>query len=645
MSELLVTSIYNQEGEGAPSFPKGATVTGVITATSFSGSGANLTGIDATALKDDGGVVKIQANSTGAVVTGILTTTGPVTIGGTLTYEDVTNIDSVGLITARDGLKVTGGNLNVGTAITAYGSTGIVSATSYRGDGSQLSGIEAAPTIQGTASGAIAAEKSVYVKSDGTVAQVVQSAAGFANNEYAFEDGSLGTALKVNQKAMAYDVTKKVILCVYSDPSNNNYHTAVAGTVSSLGVITWGTPVKNPNDNDGVTEVDVCWDSYAARFVSVYRDNGSTRGRVCCIDVSGTTVTFNGSVNNISGNENMSWISIAAFPQAQRCMVVYRNHDQNYKLYSRVIVGADGATPNPQTYGGTEIDSENCVGMRLIYDPDANRAVLAYASANDSYKGYIRVATCGSTAASWNSRQEFTNNYVLTGDGEAQGGIDLVYSEGVDKAMVVYEVSDGDNDRIIGRRVFSVGSSSVTFTMNDGYIDDTSDFDGTCLSANPTNGEVLLTYSDWEDSKKGKGRMLTINSGGTAVTVGSEATFNSSVTGGNSTQNMAAVFNADASAHVVSFTDNGDSNKGKAIARIQSSTEMTPENFIGFSKEAYTNGQTATIKVVGNITTQSGLTPGQKYYVQQNGTLGLTASDPNVEAGKALSATSLLITG
>ena len=109
MSELLVTSIYNQEGEGAPSFPKGATSTGVITATSFSGSGANLTGIDATALKDDGGVVKIQANSTGAVVTGILTVSSSVSVGGTLTYEDVTNIDSVGLITARQGIKVTGG--------------------------------------------------------------------------------------------------------------------------------------------------------------------------------------------------------------------------------------------------------------------------------------------------------------------------------------------------------------------------------------------------------------------------------------------------------------------------------------------------------------------------------------------------------
>ena len=62
MSELWVTSVYNQEGTGAPNFPNGATVTGVITATSFSGSGANLTGIDATALKDGSRNVKIQAN-------------------------------------------------------------------------------------------------------------------------------------------------------------------------------------------------------------------------------------------------------------------------------------------------------------------------------------------------------------------------------------------------------------------------------------------------------------------------------------------------------------------------------------------------------------------------------------------------------
>ena len=59
----------------------GIDVTGVVTATSFSGSGANLTGIDATALKDPAGNVKVQAQESGAIVTGILTATSIVGAG------------------------------------------------------------------------------------------------------------------------------------------------------------------------------------------------------------------------------------------------------------------------------------------------------------------------------------------------------------------------------------------------------------------------------------------------------------------------------------------------------------------------------------------------------------------------------------
>ena len=49
--------------------------TGVITATSFEGDGSQLTGIDATALKDGNGTVRVQGNTSGAVVTGVLTAT------------------------------------------------------------------------------------------------------------------------------------------------------------------------------------------------------------------------------------------------------------------------------------------------------------------------------------------------------------------------------------------------------------------------------------------------------------------------------------------------------------------------------------------------------------------------------------------
>lgn len=56
--------------------------------------------------------------------------TGGVTIGGTLTYEDVTNIDSVGVITARLGVNVTEGEIAVGAAF-SVGQAGVVTATSF----------------------------------------------------------------------------------------------------------------------------------------------------------------------------------------------------------------------------------------------------------------------------------------------------------------------------------------------------------------------------------------------------------------------------------------------------------------------------------------------------------------------------------
>ena len=69
----------------------------------------------------------------GIVVTGVGTFSGNVSVGGTLTYEDVTNVDSVGIVTARTGIKVLAGGINA---------VGVVTATSFSGDGSNLSGID-----------------------------------------------------------------------------------------------------------------------------------------------------------------------------------------------------------------------------------------------------------------------------------------------------------------------------------------------------------------------------------------------------------------------------------------------------------------------------------------------------------------------
>ena len=80
------------------------------------------------------------AISTNVSIGGTLTVTGNISVGGTLTYEDVTNIDSLGIITARTGIKVTGGELAVGNNI-KLGNAGVITATSFSGDGSALTGV------------------------------------------------------------------------------------------------------------------------------------------------------------------------------------------------------------------------------------------------------------------------------------------------------------------------------------------------------------------------------------------------------------------------------------------------------------------------------------------------------------------------
>ena len=71
---------------------------------------------------------------------------GTVSIAGTLTYEDVTNVDAVGLITARDGIKVGSGiTLSVDGDVFA---TGVVTATSFVGSGAELTGVASTENIR-----------------------------------------------------------------------------------------------------------------------------------------------------------------------------------------------------------------------------------------------------------------------------------------------------------------------------------------------------------------------------------------------------------------------------------------------------------------------------------------------------------------
>ena len=116
MSRLRANSITNKTANGAPTATNGLEVTGVCTATDFSGQ--------------SGGAADFPNGLTGT--TG--TFSGNLGVGGVLTYEDVTNVDSLGVGTFRDGLRV----------------TGICTATAFHGNGSALTGIDATALKDGS---------------------------------------------------------------------------------------------------------------------------------------------------------------------------------------------------------------------------------------------------------------------------------------------------------------------------------------------------------------------------------------------------------------------------------------------------------------------------------------------------------------
>ena len=101
-------------------------VSGAITATTFTG---NLAGTINTAAQSNitslGTLTGLDVNGHSELdnlnVSGVSTFIGNVTIGGTLTYEDVKNVDSIGLITARSGVRVTDGGIVVSAGIATFG--------------------------------------------------------------------------------------------------------------------------------------------------------------------------------------------------------------------------------------------------------------------------------------------------------------------------------------------------------------------------------------------------------------------------------------------------------------------------------------------------------------------------------------------
>jgi len=183
MSRIRANTVMNQSGDGAPDFPYGFTatsgsVTGLLTATTYDvtqlqvGGATTITGAiqctDTTAststttgaLSVSGGVGIAKSVYIGSD----LDVGGSLAVGGTITYDDIHNLDSIGVVTARTGIEVTAGGINVTAGGVKINQGGLV-----------LVGVTTGLSISGvtTASGNVVVTGSVEASTTGWFGGVV----------------------------------------------------------------------------------------------------------------------------------------------------------------------------------------------------------------------------------------------------------------------------------------------------------------------------------------------------------------------------------------------------------------------------------------------------------------------------------------
>lgn len=464
--------------------------------------------------------------------------------------------------------------------------------------------VGAGGTYKATASGSLANGDKVIVNSDGTVS-VVSGSSGSSNGG-STNDPAVGVYDSVNQK----------VIIVYPAQSTT-YGTCRVGTISN-NLITFGTPVVFLSASSGEPRLE--YDVNAQKVVIVFTDGSdSNKGTAIVGTVSGTSISFGTKV--AFNNYGTYHLSICYEPNAQKVVIAMRDGEGS-NFYGSAIVGTVSGT---SISFGTKTVFQNSASQNpfISYNNSATKLLITYTISASAE--YAVVGTVSGTGISFGTPVSMsrTNSYGSIHSYDITAGKTVIVNSDSGTVKAVLGTISGT----------TVSFSSATNISSNSYYPS--------ISYDSTNNKHYVVYFSGDT----QATSIPLFVSGSTITLGSYSVFDSS------SNNIGAYRGGKSIVYI-----NG-TNKSVAIYSRSStlytrvlidglSTNLTTGNFIGISSAAYTNGQTATIQIIGSVDdAQTGLTAGSLYYVLPDGTLSTTAGSPSVIAGTAVSATKLIIKG
>jgi hypothetical protein len=372
------------------------------------------------------------------------------------------------------------------------------------------------------------------------------------------------------------------------------------------------------------------FDTANSKVVIAYQNaSNSNYGTAVVGTVSGTSISFGSSV--VFQTNACTFISTAFDSTAGKVVVAYNSNDGGlHRGKSKVgtVSGTSISFGSLAEFEGGQVASTSCA-----FDSANDKVVVAYYDTTNSNYGTAAVGTVSGTSISFGTPVVFEAASLVPPIGYS---VSIVFDSTANKVVIAFR--DNGNSGYGTAIVGTVSGTSISFGTavvfeNANIYDPVAVFDSTA-------GKVVIAYRDTGNSSYGTIIVGTVS--GTSISFGTAVTFNTI-----NTADICATFDSSNNRVVFPYR-NTVSGGGDSVVFRNAYTDinLTAENYIGTAATGAADTQRAKINLKGAVDeNQSGLTAGQSYYVQTDGTLGTTPDDPSVFAGTAVAANKLIVKG
>ena len=472
-------------------------------------------------------------------------------------------------------------------------------------------------SFEATASGTLADGNKVVVNSDGTVSAVTSTSRTEGVGTAVTVDGST----RVNYLQSVVASNNKVVF-IWSDKDDSYKGKVAVGTISGTS-ISVGSPVTF-NTNGTYAQV-IGYDPDNDKIVVFYRDAGdSNYAKAKVGTISGTSISF-GSATTFA-TVVATDMSVAYDTTANKFVLAYSNNSSSNQGIA--IVGTVSGTSI--SFGSATQFSSLGRGNSVVYDSSNDKTVILYRSTQSSgiasWSGIV--GTVSGTSISFGSATEVSGNFSYP---------EATFDSSNNKVVVTYAAHGSVNSGVAV--VGTVSGTSISFGSQVEFYT-TDGPDSLTISFDSANNKVIIFMND-NSSDTPEVFVGTVS--GTSISFSSSG----DPLGSTVTDDAPFIdFDTNTERMIISYMlDSDDTGRAATYQTVDvNENNLTATNYAGIVDAAYSDGATATVQLAGTVDdAQSGLTAGQKYYVQNDGTLSTTPDTPSVVAGVALSSTELLL--